>query len=1501
LDKIKGHKNIKKKVFGGILWVLITLIYIPLSLSYLSNQPLFQTFSARMTTMILTDMTGYNLSINAVNISITDGIEAGGLSIYDKHNNPMLVVEHLKAVPVWADWKILGVMLHEVKLDNMDFRLGKYHEQDTLNLMKFIHSFSSDTTKSTPSGSVFKLKIKKLIITDTHFELFNKSDTSGNGKAMDYSNMSYDNLNLDISHFKLYDDSLNFIINNLSAIEKSGIEIKRLSTKFILSSTTITGKEMIAELNHSFIDGDVSLNYKNWGSMSSFLDSVQLYGNFRKTSVDLSDIGYFADVMFPMKDVIKFSGLVTGTVDNLNCKNIDLFYGENTRFKGNIRVKDVTTFSKTRYTADIQKFSSSICDIQNFKLPDSSRIQTPENLECKEAFSISGKFDGNYYNFNTHLNIQSGQSRINAIASFIYKENDSISFNAMLNGELENAGYLLGTGEIIGQTGFYISATGKGKDFDDLAVETDLRLNQFKFLDYTYDSISFTGSYYKDSLQGKLTILDPNLALFSDIKLGFTGIPYYQGNFNIRKAHLKDLKLIDKDFSFASRVKLTITDHDLDKMNAHIKMDSTTLAFGKDHYDVKKITLDKLYSGKTSNIKFFSDFAEGHVFGNYKLTTLAGNVEKLLNNYFQINPELVKDSSVNENIIVAIKIKNDKLLSKQFLGGTHIAPQSTLNAHVDFKKDSLDLTFNSKMIKNSDIRFKNDLLTIKTKDNKMLINLKAEDLILKDSTESDPTKIDMENFNINSSINGNLVGFLINWDNLSDTTTRNSGKIQGYLFKQDDKKILSFDDVVVYTNDSLWSIDKNNKIIFDTSGIYFENFQINGGHSSLTLRGKFPEENKDSLSITFNKWNLSNLNPLLKNSGYSLAGFINGNIETSIVDTSFTVISDIKVNKFGFNKVYFGDLRIMNTWDNINQSIFIKSQIIKKGSAGVGQIFSLEGFYFPFRKNNSLNLKTKFNRMNIAFLNPILKDLFHKIKGKANGEFTINGSIDAPIILGKVKLNRTSMVINYLNTKYSFSNYLVFNHDKINFNNIVIFDTLGNSATIEGNITHKFFTEFYYDFHINTKKLLFVNTNRRLNDLYYGTAIASGDIHMWGGPNQLNLEIDTKTAQGTNLSIPLDQVYSTADNEYIHFIPPPVDSLALKKEETEKEFEKEMAPPEMKYDINIKANVTPEAKVNIYLPGDLGKIESQGHGILTLNTSSEGEFNMIGDYIVDRGNFNFNFKNLISKRFDIVPGGKITWTGDPTGAFVNIRGLYNLKVSLSSLGIVIDSTADYKNKQTVNCYIILKNKLLNPDIKFSIELPDADPDIRRMVFANLDTTNPAMVNEQMISLLVFGTFSFNNATNLSVAGQGYNILTNQLSSMLSKISNNVDIGMNYRPGDDISKQEFEVALSTQLFNDRLIIDGNVGMTYERGQKNASNIVGDVDVMYKLTRDGRWLLKAYNHSNANSWYYYNNYDKVSPYTQGVGIAYRKEFNNIAELLRGRKNKKKKIKKEKESQL
>jgi len=117
---------------------------------------------------------------------------------------------------------------------------------------------------------------------------------------------------------------------------------------------------------------------------------------------------------------------------------------------------------------------------------------------------------------------------------------------------------------------------------------------------------------------------------------------------------------------------------------------------------------------------------------------------------------------------------------------------------------------------------------------------------------------------------------------------------------------------------------------------------------------------------------------------------------------------------------------------------------------------------------------------------------------------------------------------------------------------------------------------------------------------------------------------------------------------------------------------------------------------------------------------------------------------------------------------------------------------------------------------------------------------------------------------------------------LSQISNDFDIGINYRPGDLISSQELEVALSTQLFNDRVSIDGNLGMAGQNpalANRRTSSIVGDINVEVKITPEGRFRVKAFNRPNA-----FEFLENQAPYTQGVGVFYRREFDSFMDLLR-----------------
>ena len=157
-------------------------------------------------------------------------------------------------------------------------------------------------------------------------------------------------------------------------------------------------------------------------------------------------------------------------------------------------------------------------------------------------------------------------------------------------------------------------------------------------------------------------------------------------------------------------------------------------------------------------------------------------------------------------------------------------------------------------------------------------------------------------------------------------------------------------------------------------------------------------------------------------------------------------------------------------------------------------------------------------------------------------------------------------------------------------------------------------------------------------------------------------------------------------------------------------------------------------------------------------------------------------------------------------------------------------------------------------------------------------------NRQAFSLLVLKKFlpttSF-SSFELGIAENSTEFLSSQLNNWLSQITDEVDIGLNYRPGDEISNQEIALALSTQLFSDKLYISGNLGVT--RGNKrnhNPNTLIGDVRLEYLLGKDGKIRLLVYNDSN-NFDINTTSYETSS--TQGAGILYKEEFESWDEFV------------------
>ena len=296
---------------------------------------------------------------------------------------------------------------------------------------------------------------------------------------------------------------------------------------------------------------------------------------------------------------------------------------------------------------------------------------------------------------------------------------------------------------------------------------------------------------------------------------------------------------------------------------------------------------------------------------------------------------------------------------------------------------------------------------------------------------------------------------------------------------------------------------------------------------------------------------------------------------------------------------------------------------------------------------------------------------------------------------------------------------------------------------------------------------------------------------------------------------------------------------------------------------------------------------------------------MFGDVELMSGDYLFTLQNVIKKRFIIEPGGKINFNGSPTNASIDLNAIYTTRAAPYNLypGSTSEAPEELRRRIPVDCHLYLLGELQAPTISTGIQMPTADPQTRDLLENSTSTEEELM--KQFLSLLVINNFysisGFGvqdvGTMNSSFAGvTASELLSNQLSNWLSQISDDFDIGINYRPGDQISSDEVEVALSTQLLDDRIIISGNVdvgGQETNPSTVAANNpyIMGDFDVEFKVTDNVSVI--AFNRARDELLF------ETAPYKQGVGVSYKEEFDDFNQLMtryrEGLSNRKRKKKK------
>jgi hypothetical protein len=1433
-----------------------------------------QTKIVHAATSILSDYLKTNVSIKSVDIEFFKTAVIEDIYVEDQHNDTLLYAKKLKVdIDLFSLSKNI-ISLSKVVLQDANFKLKYYEGEDDLNLQFIIDTFSSNDTSSSTSSWNFSVNQVELI--NSKFSYRNYDETPM-PTGIDFENIQLSEINIKLNNIHLGADSISAFIHNASFTEKSGFKLINLTTLGSFSSTMISAKNFDLSTPNSHLTGTYLMTYDSLESFSNFLEEVVLHGDFNNAVLNLSDIAYFAPDLEGINKKIKVTGNVKGPVSNLRGKNLELVIDEETHLNCEASITGLPDIEETYMRIKIKELITNKEQIDKIPIPPFNAnefVHTTENFKWMGQIKFKGEISGFYNDFVAYGNFRTDLGNFFTDLSLKFNTKDGIpTYKGNLKMQNFNIGKFLQVKEV-GNTSLSAEINGKGFSENDLKANLKGNINAIYIDKYNYHNITVDGDIANKLFKGLLKVNDEHLQLDFIGEINFQNkLPEFNFIADIEKVELAQLKIIDRDTSslLKTKIEINLIGNSFDNIIGSVNISNTDYSELKHKYSLKSIYLNAEYINSTEKeITLKSDIADGKIKGVFNIAEIGPSLYYLFENtvtrnatHYQTHKKDKNGHKTFENFDLVLHLKNTQPITEIFYKDIEINENTHFTGSYNSETNYFRLNGTSPDLKLFGTDFKQFFINAKTENNVLTLSTGSARIQLSDSSWID-------NFIIKTSTQKDSLNFYINWNNFKKTDNY-SADISGHLYFNTLKNIngkLEKSNIVIA--DTLWYIDTQNALIIDTTNIAISNLALTTGHQSIRAFGNISQNPESPLKFNFENFLLENFNPLTASSGLNLKGTING--EGTITDAyeSISFITDLKIDSLTINNEALGKASLNTIWNNRSEAIVVNGKLYRDTLT----TFNISGNYYPSKKEENIDMTLYLNKFRLQLLNSFTEGIASNINGIATGKIALTGNISEPKLKGKINLQKTSFKIDYLNTTYTLSDDIIIENNWIGFDNIKIFDSKGNKAKATGTIFHKNFSDFNLDISIEADKFLCLNTNEFQNELYYGTAYVSGDVNINGTPEKLYFTINVKTEKGTQFFIPLGGSQDVTESSFITFITKDSTQLGIN---TANDIN--LDGIELKFELDV----TPDAEVQLIFDPKIGDImKGRGNGHITMDINTQGRFTMIGDYIIEDGEYLFTLINVINKKFKVEKGGSISWNGSPYNATANLKAIYPIKTSLYELGIDTNS----KRRIPVECVMELTNDLMKPDIKLNINLPgnkEKESQVRNLI------NNETEMNRQFFALLTLNHFVPTQNSIVSSADPGYasvgsttssELLSNQLSNWLTQISKDFDLGLNYRLGDEISAQEVELALSTQLLNDRLSIDGNIGLQGNNpntATQNTNNVVGDVNIEYKLTEDGRFRTRAFNRTNNNNLTYVN-----SLYTQGVGIFYRIDFDKPKDI-------------------
>ena len=1416
--------------------------------------PAIQTALGSYATGKINDVYGTDIKIEKAGLQFNGDVELKSILIKDHFEAPMISVSELNtSVLNFAKMVNNELVFGDIDLYNLFFHIKTYKGESDTNLDIFVDKFDNQNPREYVAK--FSLSSSSLNIYSSVFRL---TDENKDSPVV----LNFTDLNILATDFLISGPDIDANIKRLSFIDSRGLALKNIETVFSYTPTKMLFSDLGIRTDSSLVSGKLQFDYQR-EDLNSFSDKVIISGFFENSSLDLGEFNLLYDE-FGDNQKAQLNTTFSGTLKDLQFEEFNLKTNSNTSIIGRFHVNELFDSSSGGFLLDgeFDAISSSYEELTAL-LPRVLGNTIPS------AFNVLGRFKMSGSTKITNESVKAVMDISTEIGSLFIDLNLNeieVIDNASYVGQIRFTDFNLGRaiGEpTIGLVTSSHRVVGSGFRKESISCNINGGVSSFVFKDYNYSDLQVSGVITDKVFNGQLDAADPNL------KLNFSGLVDFSDNENIYDfsaiidyANLNALKLVDRD-------KISVL-----KGEMSIDMKGTSI---DDVYGVLSFK-DALYENQNDSYEF-KDFEITSMFDSNKSRTIQVNSPEIVNGSlkgeFRINelPNLMRNSigdiytkfnsfEVLENQYLNFNFKIYNKIVELFYPDLQLGPNTSVKGRVESDPKNFKLTFKSPTIKMDDFFA-----------NKIKLQLINDNTLFNSYVEIDSLATAYYNVSEFSLINVTLNDTLYmktefkGGENYKDSFDLNLY----YTIDESNKSVVGVKKSTVIFKDTPWHINNSqgsrNKISFDRAfkEVLVDNLNMTYADEEILFNALIQGSDNKNIDLDFKNVDLAKITPSVKN--LRLDGRLNGSLNINQLKSVYLPKSSLTVDNLKVNDFNLGSFKaaIQGNQSLTNYDINISLKEDANESLSVMGTLDVSG------DNSNLDLDISFNDFILDPLNPFGADVITNIRGEISGYTSLSGQLEKPQIEGRLVLDNAGLAIPYLNVGYDFAEatIITLKNQSFIFDKALMSDVdFQSQAYLSGNISHNNFSNWSLDLNIDSDRLLVLNTIEQEESLYYGTAFVAGDIDVSGPTDQLFIEANVGTSDGTIFKIPLNDSEILSESSYISFLSP--DQKTNKT--TTRDFElDDVKGLEMEFNMDINDN----AEIEIVIDKQTGSsIIGRGNGSMLAQINTKGKFQMFGDFIVLSGIYNFSFGRIIQKKFKVVKDGTLAWDGSPLNADINIKALYEgINVNPSTL---LDNPINQSIPTEVEVH--LTGKLENPDLNFDIRFPSVNSTLNSELADRLRDKDRKEF--QALSLLATGAFR----SELTLDSQdAFGLVSDGVTSMLNELfaddENKVQLGIDLDLGKTTPEYETDsrlgVTVSTKI-SDNVLINGKVGVPV--GGVSETTVAGDFEVEVLLNEDRTLSLKFFNRENS-----IQNFGEQIGYTQGVGLSYNIEFDNLKELL------------------